>query len=196
MSSVIEVLRNRERLAAELREGAVFDLPDALTDNADHLGHLFERGTAAHLDALGTLRISVFREYPYLYDGSLEYERDYLRVYLRSKGSLVVLAFDDDRVVGATTCLPMLDEGPEFQAAFVKAGYDLSMICYFGESILLPQYRGQGVGVRFPGDDKTRLLKLKIEEILGAMIGSDRPSTGALVGGNGHHGEPIGGGSQ
>jgi hypothetical protein len=91
-----------------------------------------------HLDALGTLRISVFREYPYLYDGSLEYERDYLRVYLRSKGSLVVLAFDGDLVVGATTCLPMLDEGPEFQAAFVKAGYDLSTICYFGESILRP----------------------------------------------------------
>jgi GNAT superfamily N-acetyltransferase len=102
-----------------------------------------------HLDALGALRISVFREYPYLYDGSLEYERDYLRVYLRSQGSLVVLAFDDELVVGATTCLPMLDEGPEFQAAFVKAGYDLSTICYFGESILLPQYRGQGIGKAF-----------------------------------------------
>lgn len=75
-----------------------------------------------HLDALGALRIAVFREYPYLYDGSLEYEREYLRTYLKSAGSLVVLAFDDDRVVGATTCLPMLDEGPEFQEAFVKAG--------------------------------------------------------------------------
>ncbi len=102
-----------------------------------------------HLDALGALRIAVFREYPYLYDGSLEYERDYLRVYLRSAGSLIVLAFDGDRVVGATTCLPMLDEGPEFQAAFAKAGYDLATICYFGESILLPQYRGHGVGKEF-----------------------------------------------
>ncbi|WP_395715906.1 GNAT family N-acetyltransferase [Prosthecobacter sp.] len=102
-----------------------------------------------HLDALGELRIAVFREYPYLYDGSLEYERDYLRVYLRSSGSLVVLAFDGDRVVGATTCLPMLDEGPEFQSAFAKASYDLSTICYFGESILLPEYRGQGVGKEF-----------------------------------------------
>jgi GNAT superfamily N-acetyltransferase len=102
-----------------------------------------------HLDALGGLRIAVFRDYPYLYDGSLEYERDYLRVYLRSTGSLVVLAFDGDRIVGATTCLPMLDEGPEFQAAFVKAGYDLATICYFGESILLPHYRGHGVGKEF-----------------------------------------------
>jgi type IV pilus assembly protein PilZ len=34
----------------------------------------------------------------------------------------------------------------------------------------------QGVGVRFPADEKTRLLKIKIEQILGAHIGSDRPT--------------------
>ena len=36
--------------------------------------------------------------------------------------------------------------------------------------------RTQGVGVRFPADDKTRLLKLKIEEILGTQISSSRPT--------------------
>ena len=36
--------------------------------------------------------------------------------------------------------------------------------------------RTQGVGVRFPADDKSRLLKAKIEEILGAHLGSDRPT--------------------
>ncbi|MFO1194475.1 MAG: PilZ domain-containing protein [Rhodoferax sp.] len=36
--------------------------------------------------------------------------------------------------------------------------------------------RTQGVGIQFPKDEKSRLLKLKIEEILGAMIGSDRPT--------------------
>ena len=103
-----------------------------------------------HLDALGGLRIAVFREYPYLYDGSLKYEREYLQSYLRCERSLVVLAFDADCVIGATTCLPMVEEGPEFQAAFVKAGgYDLNDICYFGESILLPEYRGRGLGKAF-----------------------------------------------
>lgn len=102
-----------------------------------------------YLDALGGLRIAVFREYPYLYVGTLENEREYLGTYVKSSGSLVVLVFDDDRVVGATTCLPMLDEGPEFQEAFVQAGYDLSTICYFGESILLPEYRGRGIGKEF-----------------------------------------------
>ena len=36
--------------------------------------------------------------------------------------------------------------------------------------------RTQGVGVRFPGDEKSRLLKLKIEEILGTQISSSKPT--------------------
>lgn len=34
----------------------------------------------------------------------------------------------------------------------------------------------QGVGVRFPTDDKSRLLKAKIEEILGSHLGSNKPT--------------------
>ena len=36
--------------------------------------------------------------------------------------------------------------------------------------------RTQGVGILFPKDDKSRLLKLRIEEILGGMLASDRPT--------------------
>lgn len=36
--------------------------------------------------------------------------------------------------------------------------------------------RTQGVGIQFPKDEKSRLLKIKIEEILGALVGSDRPT--------------------
>jgi type IV pilus assembly protein PilZ len=36
--------------------------------------------------------------------------------------------------------------------------------------------RTQGVGVRFPSDEKTRMLKLKIEEILGTSISSSKPT--------------------
>lgn len=36
--------------------------------------------------------------------------------------------------------------------------------------------RTQGVGVRFPGDEKTRLVKVKIEEILGTSISSNKPT--------------------
>ena len=36
--------------------------------------------------------------------------------------------------------------------------------------------RTQGVGIRFPSDDKSKQLKIKIEEILGAHLASDRPT--------------------
>lgn len=133
---------------------------------------------APHLDALGELRIAVFHEYPYLYAGTLEHERQYLGTYVRSSGSLVVLVFDDDRVVGATTCLPMLDEGPEFQAAFVQAGYDLSTICYFGESILLPAYRGKGIGKEFFVRRETHVRKLGLK--LSTFCAVDRPAEHVL----------------
>ncbi len=44
--------------------------------------------------------IEVFRAFPYLYEGSAEYERKYLSTYARSPGSIFVLAFDGDEVVG------------------------------------------------------------------------------------------------
>lgn len=37
-------------------------------------------------------------------------------------------------------------------------------------------HRKQGVGIQFPKDSKSRALRLKIEEILGAHMASDRPT--------------------
>lgn len=36
--------------------------------------------------------------------------------------------------------------------------------------------RSQGIGIQFPVDDKSRLLKLRIEEILGTALGGGRPT--------------------
>ncbi len=36
--------------------------------------------------------------------------------------------------------------------------------------------RTQGVGIRFPKDEKSEQLKAKIERILGSSLGSDRPT--------------------
>ena len=36
--------------------------------------------------------------------------------------------------------------------------------------------RTQGVGVRFPGDEKTRIIKIKIEELLGTSVSSSKPT--------------------
>ncbi len=102
-----------------------------------------------YLDAVAALRIAVFRDWPYLYDGDPAYEREYLDAYARSADSVFVLAFDDDAVIGASTGLPLADDSAEFRAPFEAQGMDTGSVFYFGESVLLPAYRGQGIGHAF-----------------------------------------------
>lgn len=64
---------------------------------------------AEWFDAVAGLRASVFRSFPYLYEGDTEYEKHYLAMYARSADSLLVLALADDVVVGASTGLPLGD---------------------------------------------------------------------------------------
>ncbi|MEL6587811.1 MAG: GNAT family N-acetyltransferase, partial [Pseudomonadota bacterium] len=101
---------------------------------------------APHLGALAQLRIAVFRDWPYLYEGDLTFERSYLEAY-RKPGALIVGAFDGDDMVGAATAARMEDHAEDFAAAF--DGEDLTNIYYLAESVLLPAYRGKGLGHRF-----------------------------------------------
>jgi GNAT superfamily N-acetyltransferase len=97
------------------------------------------------LPAIARLRIEVFREYPYLYDGSMEYEQEYLQTYTQSPDSVAVLAFDGRHIVGASTALPLNDETEEFKRPFTEHGFNTAKIFYCGESVLKSEYRGQGI---------------------------------------------------
>ena len=101
------------------------------------------------LEDAARLRISVFREWPYLYEGSFEYERDYLASYAKSKDSLFVLALDGGKVVGASTGLPLAEAAPAFAKPFAERGMPIGSVFYFGESVLLPEYRGRSIGHAF-----------------------------------------------
>lgn len=101
------------------------------------------------IDELAALRIAVFREFPYLYDGSLEYERRYLATYLQCPQSLVVIVRDRAQVVGASSAVPLSAEDRAFQLPFEAGDWDIHRIFYFGESVLRPEYRGLGLGHRF-----------------------------------------------
>ena len=59
-----------------------------------------------HLAAVARLRVEVFAEWPYLYEGQPGYEERYLRHYAQSPGAAVVLALAGGEAVGAATCQP------------------------------------------------------------------------------------------
>jgi GNAT superfamily N-acetyltransferase len=103
----------------------------------------------AALEDVARLRITVFRDWPYLYDGTLEYERAYLASYRDNPGALLVGAFDGDTLVGASTSTMMEDHAAEFAAPFRALKLPLTSILYGAESLILPPYRGRGLGTQF-----------------------------------------------
>ncbi len=99
-----------------------------------------------HLPELARLRITVFRDWPYIYDGDAAYEENYLRIYAASPRAAIVFAFDGEKIIGASTCLPLADETENVRAPFAEHA---GKVFYFGESVLLKEYRGHGLGVKF-----------------------------------------------
>ncbi|MCI5072010.1 GNAT family N-acetyltransferase [bacterium] len=103
----------------------------------------------AYFEDLAHLRITIFREFPYLYEGSYAEEKQYIKTYQNSKKSLLVLAKHNDQIIGATTCIPMADETEEFYQSFLDYKIDISQVFYFGESVILKEFRGNKIGHEF-----------------------------------------------
>ncbi|MCH8556742.1 MAG: GNAT family N-acetyltransferase [Balneolia bacterium] len=102
-----------------------------------------------YIPSLAWLRRTVFHEFPYLYDGSDEYEQAYLRTYTKSEKSIFVLALDGQKVVGAASGMPLSKETNEVKKPFTENAIPVDDVFYFGESVLLSEYRGLGIGKSF-----------------------------------------------
>ena len=115
---------------------------------------------ARGLPALARLRIAVFRSWPYLYDGTLDYEQTYLARLAAAKGGIIVAALDGDRIVGCATAAPLAQVEGEFSAPLAAVGHDVARILYCGESVLLPAYRGKGLGHAFFDEREAHAARL------------------------------------
>jgi GNAT superfamily N-acetyltransferase len=129
------------------------------------------------LDGVAQLRISVFRAWPYLYDGNLDYERKYIQTYRDCESAIVVGAFAGDELVGAATGTPMEDHAEEFAGAFDSTGIPLEQIFYCAESVLLPEYRGRGIGHRFFDEREAHARRLgrRFSAFCGVIRPPDHP---------------------
>ncbi|MGR3469224.1 MAG: GNAT family N-acetyltransferase [Shimia sp.] len=103
------------------------------------------RGAAlgAAIPDIARLRIAVFREWPYLYDGDMTYEEQYLSAYT-APGAVCVAAYDGGRMVGASTGAPMANHAEDFAAA-LPGDIPVDQTFYCAESVLEPAYRGRGL---------------------------------------------------
>lgn len=102
-----------------------------------------------YLEQLASLRLKVFWEFPYLYEGTLAYEKNYLETYFRANHSFIFLVVDGDKVVGATTGVRASEGEESFRVPFEEQGMNPKHIFYYGESVLLHEYRGLGIGKKF-----------------------------------------------
>jgi len=89
----------------------------------------------------------------------------------------VVGAFAGDRLVGAATGTPMEDHAEDFGAALAGQGIALPEIFYCAESVLLPDFRGQGVGHAFfdAREAHARALGRRFAAFCGVLRPEDHP---------------------
>lgn len=123
---------------------------------------------------LARLRVEVFREFPYLYNGDPNYESKYLRKYVDLPESTLVVARSRGAIVGVSTALPLLSAEAEVIAPFRKSGIDPAQVYYFGESVLTREFRGRGLGVKFFEQRETRARGLGFR--IAAFCAVDRPA--------------------
>ncbi len=126
---------------------------------------------------LARLRIGVSWEFPYLYDGSLAYEQDYLAGYASTEGAIVVTAcdpVDGNRIVDAAAAMPLAAEHGELLAAFQTAGLPITDMYYCAESVLEASYRGRGAGHAFFDHREAQARALGFAEC--CFLAVDRPA--------------------
>jgi len=119
------------------------------------------------------LRIRVFRDYPYLYDGNRAYEEHYLQGLARNERSLVAVARVDGAVVAAATALPLGNDAEilaGIDRQFAKLGLDARDYYYYSEIVVDAAHRGRGIAREFYRRRRDRAIALGYRKVCFAAI--------------------------
>ncbi|MBK7963087.1 MAG: GNAT family N-acetyltransferase [Bdellovibrionales bacterium] len=107
------------------------------------------------IETVSQLRIQEFKNYPYLYVGTKEYEENYLRGFATDPKSCLAIARMDGEVAGIATAMPLKSDADilkDVEKVFAEAGEQIELYYYFGEFIVLSKYRRLGISMRIEKD--------------------------------------------
>lgn len=134
-----------------------------------------------YLDRVASLRSSVFREYPYLSEGDLQIERNYLEMYSHAPHGILLLAVEGEKVIGAITGIPLIEAAPLLQSVFLDRKISIDPFFYLGDIMIVKEYRGEGMGRRLYEclenhvRERTSYRQIFISEILRSADDPRRP---------------------
>jgi hypothetical protein len=99
-----------------------------------------------HFKNIAALRIAAFADFPYLYAGTEEYEKEYLETYFNSLQSVVYVGFHAEKIVAFSNLMPLCEMPLEIIKPFIENDIDVANIIYLGEAILSPEYQHKKSG--------------------------------------------------
>lgn len=102
--------------------------------------------TKADAETVISMRMAIFKEWPYLYVGDRKTEVEYITPYVKSSNSCLVIAKKEGKIVGLVTGLPLAEMDEYFTAPFTQASIPIQSIFYLGEILLLKEFRGARIG--------------------------------------------------
>jgi len=105
---------------------------------------LYGKEIENHIDSIAALRLSAFKEYPYLYVGNMEYEKNYLKGYIEEKNATLLQAKVNSELVGVFTGTSLIgnsDIVKDAKSIFEKHGLLPAEYYYSGEMIVLTKHR-------------------------------------------------------
>lgn len=99
------------------------------------------------IHTLGLWRIKYFREFPYLYEGNIDYEQAYLNNYIKGKDSVILCIEVEKEPIAIASGTSLMSE----MDITTRSMQELSNLipvestAYLGEIIISEAYRGKGL---------------------------------------------------
>ncbi len=94
--------------------------------------------------SFANLRIAIFREYPYLYEGDLATEKQYFDMF--GGNTICIIAKDASTVVGVIIGTPLQEIFDQFLKPLIEADISVEKMFYLADLLVLKSYRGKRIG--------------------------------------------------